>query len=683
MRYRAFLSYSHKDKSWADWLHKVLEGYRVPKQLVGTAGRDGPIPAKLFPVFRDREELPSASDLNSQISDALRESEYLIVICSPHAAKSHWVNEEILSYKRLGRENRILALIVDGEPNAPGDQECFPEALKYRLGADGKASTELTEPIAADARETGDGRENAKLKLVAGLLGVGFNDLKHRELEAAKRRLRIFQGVAASMTVLALLAVAGGVMSYRYMQRSNEMTEASVKIVAGFTNEVISLRNELPQATLDRFVVQINQQLSGLFKQGVHTQSIDEQQAILLQLFAEHYDDSGDAKRELVVARQLVAARSRLLSDTPDDPGAKARFASAQRSLGQALARNGELKPALAAYRTSAGICEDLLQRDPNNIAKISDTSSSWMAISTMLRAQGETTAAIKALRKSIGYTATLLRRQPGNPEWQSDLANIFSMEGELFLEKGMVREALAVFREDEKFMARLAAAYPANLALGEFVADAKVLQARALTGLGRASDAAAMYAQAAAIYRRTLRIDPKRVYSLQRLATVLADVGGSGTSSAAPAERLAQLEESAGLFRRLLMSEPRNTDLLQGLAIVDEGIGYSYYAMNNRPKALEAFADFETQSSRLCALDNSQVRCPYFPGRAMTDTAGVLNEVGQRKEALAKYDAGIAALKVAAKANPRNPAIAETLADATARAATLTGNSNNNLRPH
>ena len=82
-KYKPFLSYSHRDKPWGDWLHKALESYRVPKRLVGTAGRDGAVAAKLFPIFRDREELSSSSDLNDQIKTALEQSAYLVVICSP------------------------------------------------------------------------------------------------------------------------------------------------------------------------------------------------------------------------------------------------------------------------------------------------------------------------------------------------------------------------------------------------------------------------------------------------------------------------------------------------------------------------------------------------------------------------------------------------------------------------
>ena len=95
-KYYAFISYSHQDKVWGDWLHKSLETYRVPGHLVGTASRDGAIPSRVTPVFRDREELPTATNLGEAINQALEDSRYLVVICSPRSARSQWVNEEAL-----------------------------------------------------------------------------------------------------------------------------------------------------------------------------------------------------------------------------------------------------------------------------------------------------------------------------------------------------------------------------------------------------------------------------------------------------------------------------------------------------------------------------------------------------------------------------------------------------------
>jgi len=104
--------------------------------LVGTETEAGTLPGRITPIFRDRDELSSASNLSDKINEALEQSRNLIVICSPNSAKSRWVNEEVLAYKRLGRSGRIYCLIVDGEPNASEDPEtaaleCFPAAIRF------------------------------------------------------------------------------------------------------------------------------------------------------------------------------------------------------------------------------------------------------------------------------------------------------------------------------------------------------------------------------------------------------------------------------------------------------------------------------------------------------------------------------------------------------------------------
>lgn len=115
-KYWAFISYSHQDEKWATWIHKTLEKYRFPKKLVGQNTNSGTVPRRIFPIFRDREELPTSADLGGVIRDALEHSSSLIVICSPNAAASHWVNEEVGAFQQISHAQRTNALIIDGEP---------------------------------------------------------------------------------------------------------------------------------------------------------------------------------------------------------------------------------------------------------------------------------------------------------------------------------------------------------------------------------------------------------------------------------------------------------------------------------------------------------------------------------------------------------------------------------------
>lgn len=228
-KYWAFISYSHQDRAWGDWLHKTLETYRVPKRLIGRESRDGQVPARLFPVFRDRDELPSSANLGDVLNESLRQSRYQIVICSPRSAASKWVNEEIKYFKSLGREDRVLCLIVDGEPNVfdvPGRdiEECFAPALRYRVDSQGQITDQPAEPIAADAREHADGKRGARIKLLSGLLGVGFDELFQRE-----RQRRFWQRVQMGLVAAAFTALCVGAWQWFEGQRSAREREITIE----------------------------------------------------------------------------------------------------------------------------------------------------------------------------------------------------------------------------------------------------------------------------------------------------------------------------------------------------------------------------------------------------------------------------------------------------------------------
>jgi tetratricopeptide (TPR) repeat protein len=220
-KYRAFITYAHKDENQARWLRKKLEKFSVPKNLVGKKGKFGKIPSRLYPIFRDRDELPGSAQLGSVIEEALNDSSHLIVLCSPNAVKSRWVNEEIRLFKKMGKGDRILCLLIDGEPMADDlahskGKECLPLAVRRKIDDNGELIDEIDEPGAADLRESGDGEKNALLKIVAGLLGLGLDEIKQRHMIAKQRKL----AVIASFSVL--FAFTGiGLAAYAFNQKQN------------------------------------------------------------------------------------------------------------------------------------------------------------------------------------------------------------------------------------------------------------------------------------------------------------------------------------------------------------------------------------------------------------------------------------------------------------------------------
>jgi len=130
--YAAFISYSRKDAAFARKLHRTLESYRIPAS-VGSFELAGSRKNRLYPVFRDREEL-AAGDLGERLQAALKASARLIVVCSPNAAASIWVEKEIQTFIELGRGEDIFTIVSDIAPlvTDEGDdatRSCFPPAL--------------------------------------------------------------------------------------------------------------------------------------------------------------------------------------------------------------------------------------------------------------------------------------------------------------------------------------------------------------------------------------------------------------------------------------------------------------------------------------------------------------------------------------------------------------------------
>ena len=190
-KYDAFISYRQvePDKNIANRLHRSLEKYKIPTSLV----KEG-YPKRLSRIFKDIEELSASSNLSKSINKALIDSKYLIVICSPRTKESKWIKEEIDTFISLGKENKILTLIIEGE---------IEDSIPKELININKI------PLAADIRNNNsyflfDKFHDAKLKIISPIIGCDYDDLYQRE----KKRSRIyFIFFTATMAVIAIVFI--------------------------------------------------------------------------------------------------------------------------------------------------------------------------------------------------------------------------------------------------------------------------------------------------------------------------------------------------------------------------------------------------------------------------------------------------------------------------------------------
>ena len=472
-RYRAFISYSHRDSTWAAWLHKALEGYVIPPHLVGTVTDAGVVPPRLAPVFRDRDELASAGDLGRTVNAALAQSESLIVICSPHAATSRWVNEEVLSFKRLGRTDRIFCVLVGGEPHAsrfPGreDDECFVPALRYRLGPDGELSHDIIEPIAADARHGGDSKLDAKLKLVAGLLGVGFDALKQRELHRRTRRAVrvsvIALGVMALTTVLAISAFISrhaAVVASQVAARHQKEAEDLVSFMLGDLNDKLSqvARLDIMEAVDDHAMNYFQKQPTDEV-----TDSALAQRVVALEKIGNVRLDQGRLGDAMASYQAALAIAARLAVKAPADIPLQLAHAEVWAYIGMTQWRLARLDDAQRSFTSSQTILERAGALAPGNTQLAFQLAMIDNNMGHVMEARGELDQATGQYQRMLSLMEDLVAGQPHNPSWGEYLGSAYNNLGKMALMRGDLADAVARYSADERIQMGLVDADPKDM---------------------------------------------------------------------------------------------------------------------------------------------------------------------------------------------------------------------------
>lgn len=369
IKYRAFLSYSHRDKAWGKWLHAALEGYRIDKDLVGRMTRFGPVPKALRPIFRDREDFSAGHSLTQQTLAALEASQCLIVLCSPAAAQSPYVNEEVRHFKAMGRADKVISVIVAGEPGDP-ERECFPPAIRFAVASDGALTDVLEEPIAADARPEGDGKEIAKQKVVAGLLGVGLDEIIRREQRAGQRRNRFWASLAAVFLLLTVFATSSAVYAYKKLVESEERLDHAIELAYGFVAEATAMsdRAGVPIQINLGLLRRAEVALDHLTRQGADTQKLRHRRALMLLSFADSFRKLGrldDWRTRAEAARELLTP---IASSASSDVALQRDLASAHDALGDAWLAKGGREEAINSYRASLPLRERVAHSDPVNL---------------------------------------------------------------------------------------------------------------------------------------------------------------------------------------------------------------------------------------------------------------------------------------------------------------------------
>ena len=520
-RYFAFLSYSHADAELADWLHEAIENFRVPRKLVGQLTENGPIPRRLQPIFRDRGELAASGSLSEEIEQALVGSRYLIVLCSPAAATSRWANLEIESFKHFHPDGLVLAAIVDGEPFAseiPGreTEECFPAALRVEYDQRGRPTRRRAEPIAADLREGRDGRQGGLLKIIAGMLGVGLDDLVQRETHRRHRRLAFL--AAASVVDM---AVTSGLAVFAFDARDaarDQRREAESLI--GFM--LGDLRDKLePIGELD---------------------TLDGVGARVLAYYRKQ------DKKELTDASLIQRSRALTL-------------------LGEIAQRRGDMDGALHHYREAMAGTAELVSRAPEDPKRLYDHAQNVFWAGWVARDRGQMEQAEAAMREYRRLAERMIAAEPANAEWRMEQGNANVNLGIVLLDRRRFAEASRRFAESLRTIDGLTAAEPANAAYQRSLADSLAWVADAQQSEGRLEEAIVQRQWHVRLLDRLIASSGGDVLFRQRLVSAYRALGNVYASQGRLDPAIRSLRTALAESDKLIPREPDNSKWLDAAA--------------------------------------------------------------------------------------------------------------------
>ena len=332
-KYDAFISYRHSepDSFVAQTLHKQLESFKLPRNVAkrkvvqaGAAEHEDVVTGKdvdgtaddgkgidsaadtremqadktrIQRVFRDKEELPLVTNLADPITEALANSEFLIVICSPRLPESMWCRKEIETFIEMHDREHVLAVLVEGEPDTS-----FPEELLYREVEEAQPDGSVikkkipVEPLAADVRGT-DRKEMRKkiksemLRLVAPMFNCNYDDLKQRHKEQRMRKI-IMTSLSISAACL-LFGVVSTTMALRIRHQNTQIMEQNTQIreqntqIQAQSDEIAAQAREIEQQYREakrNTAISRSKEAVNYFEEGDRLRAIATAQDALLDL---------------------------------------------------------------------------------------------------------------------------------------------------------------------------------------------------------------------------------------------------------------------------------------------------------------------------------------------------------------------------------------------------------------
>ena len=385
--YDAFVSYSHaKDKPIAAALQSVVQKLGKPWYR-----------RRALRVFRDDTSLSATPHLWPSIEQALGQSRYFILLASPEAAASKWVNKEVAYWLDHNSVETLLIGVTDGElawDEKVGDFGWregmpLPPVLAGRFPS---------EPKWVDLRDYRAGADPRNAKFIelgadfaAAIHGMPKEDLLSQEVRQQRRALTLAWSAAGSLLILAglagwqwkvavdaersaieqkqlaqqqrAIAETEGARAERNFGAAKSTIDAVIFDLAQGLENIEGMRSETVRRILSRAEAAIGE----LAARTDSNAQVRRSQAVMFRTFSGVYLRLGATELASSYAQQALDIARELSAKDPNDSLFRRDLYLSLQKLGDVRVTQGNLPDALAAYREDLDLIRKLSATDPNN----------------------------------------------------------------------------------------------------------------------------------------------------------------------------------------------------------------------------------------------------------------------------------------------------------------------------
>jgi tetratricopeptide (TPR) repeat protein len=629
--YDAFISYSHaKDKPIAAALQSAMQRLGKPWYR-----------RRALRLFRDDTSLSASPHLWPSIERALRRTRFLILLASPEAAASSWVNKEVTTWLDRNDPDTLLIALCEGElawDEGVGDftgsaAMPLPPGLRGRF---------VDEPFWIDVRPYRDGvnKRDARFadlaaSFAATVRGMPKEDLLSQELRQQRRAVRL--AGSAVVLLLVLLGLAGWQWWVAQTQRDRAEHTLAVATQTA-TGLIVDLEQKfrdvgVPAATVDGILARVRGLQEELTQRGETSPALRLSQAATLMESADSLLTLGDTKGALASARQARDIMQALSAGAPNRSDYRFLLSAAAGKTGDVLVAQGDLAGALAASRDSLGLIKMLTQLDPGNGEWQAVLSNDEDRVGDVLAAQGDLAGALATYRDSLAIRRAVTQKHHRNAEWQRDVSISDGKIGEVLVAQGDLAGALGAYRDGLAIVQELAATDPGNTLWQRdlSVSDGQVAEVQ--VAKGDLPGALAAYRDGLAITQALAARDPGNMGWQHDLAVMTERVGSVLKAQGDLAGAVSAFRSRLKIAKALAQKDPDNLQWQREVSVADHLIANALVTQGDLSGALAAHEDAVTVARNSYAAHPEAMEAKHELARSLGGLSWVLI-LGNRAQA-------------------------------------------------